>query len=223
MSELQEQEDYWNREAPRFHAIYTHAKSAPLNALDRFFRRDMYERYLFTLDRAEPVKGRTFLDVGCGSGVYSVELARRGAAKVVGLDIAGRMLTMCVTAAGEAGVGDRCRFVQSDLLGYVPDGRVDVTIGIGLFDYVADPLPVLRKMREVTGDRVIVSFPRLWTWRAPLRKLRLALRGCPVYFFSAGRVRALMREAGFARIEIVCVGKLHCVVGVVRSGSSGKP
>lgn len=213
MSELKQQADYWNREAPQFHSIYSHDKAAPLNFLDRYFRQDMYERYLFTLEHAEPIEERTFLDVGCGSGVYSVELARRGAKLVVGLDIADRMLAMCNQAANEAGVGSRCRFVQSDLLAYAPDGRVDVTIGIGLFDYIADPLPVLRKMREVTSDRIIVSFPRLWTWRAPVRRVRLALRGCPVYFFSATRVRALMKDAGFARTEIHRVGKLHCVVG----------
>ena len=70
-------------------------------------------------------------------------------------------------------------------------------------------------MHEVASDRVIVSFPRLWTWRAPIRKVRLAVRGCPVFFFSAARVRALMQQAGFARVEIRRVGKLHCVVGYV--------
>ncbi|HEX9367342.1 MAG TPA: methyltransferase domain-containing protein, partial [Vicinamibacterales bacterium] len=120
MTDLRQQADYWNREAPQFHSIYSHAKPAPLNFLDRFFRQDMYERYQFTLERAEPIQGRTFLDVGCGSGVYSVELARRGAARVVGLDIADRMLAICTRAAGEAGVGNRCSFVQSDLLAYIP-------------------------------------------------------------------------------------------------------
>jgi SAM-dependent methyltransferase len=214
---LDRQAAYWNREAPEFHRIYSHDKTAPLNVLDRLFRKDMYERYLFTLEHAEPIRGRTFLDVGCGSGVYAVELARRGAAKVVGLDIASRMLTMCDATAAEEDVSERCRFVQSDLLEYAPDAPVDVTIGIGLFDYMAEPLPVLRKMREVTTDRIIVSFPRLWTWRAPIRKVRLTLRGCPVHFFSARRVRALMKSAGFGRIEIRRVGKLHCVVGHTRA------
>jgi cyclopropane fatty-acyl-phospholipid synthase-like methyltransferase len=212
---LEQQADYWNREAPRFHSIYSHDKAAPLNFLDRVFRQDMYERYLFTLQHAQPIEGRTFLDVGCGSGVYSVELAKRGAARVVGLDIADRMLAMSTASAAREGVADRCRFVRSDLLQFEGGERFDVTIGIGLFDYIADPLPVLRKMREVSTDRVIVSFPRLWTWRAPVRKVRLTLRGCPVYFFSAAQVRRLMAEAGFARTEITRVGKLHCVVGIV--------
>ena len=51
--------------------------------------------------------------------------------------------------------------------------------------------------------------------RAPIRKVRLALRGCPVFFFSATRVRTLMQKAGFTRVEIQRVGKLRCVVGFV--------
>jgi SAM-dependent methyltransferase len=213
---LERQADYWNREAPQFHRIYSHRKSDTANWLDRVFRRDMYDRYAFTLERAEPVAGRSMLDVGCGSGVYAVEFARRGAAHVVGLDIADRMLTMCRSAAADAGVSARCDFILTDLLAYDTPERFDVTIGIGLFDYIADPLPVLRKMREVTTDRVIASFPRLWTWRAPVRQVRLSLRGCPVYFFTAAQVRRLMSEAGFPRVEVHRVGKLHCAVGSVK-------
>lgn len=215
MNALEHQADYWNREARQFHAIYAHDKSQALTFLDRIFRRDMYERYLFTLDHAQPIDGRTFLDVGCGSGVYSTELARRGARRVIGLDIAERMLAMCRRTAADERLGNRCEFVRSDLLAYNPASRVDVTIGIGLFDYVADPLPVLRKMREVTSDRVIASFPRLWTWRAPVRKVRLSVRGCPVYFYTIGRVRRLFADAGFGRVEIFEVGKLHCVVAFI--------
>ena len=35
---------------------------------------------------------------------------------------------------------------------------MDVTIAIELFDYLADPLPVLRRMQEVSRDRAIISF-----------------------------------------------------------------
>ena len=71
-------------------------------------------------------------------------------------------------------------------------------------------------MCQVTNDRVIVSFPRLWTWRAPVRKVRLTLRNCDVYFYSRQRVLRLMKEAGFAGQEVFQVGKLYCVVGHVK-------
>jgi hypothetical protein len=71
-------------------------------------------------------------------------------------------------------------------------------------------------MREVSADKAILAFPRFWTWRAPIRKLRLMLRGCPVYFYTRAKVNRLCKEAGFGRVEITRVGKLHCVVAHVK-------
>lgn len=210
-SEIDAQSRFWNSEAAAFSSIYSHEKSRFGAWLDRVFRQDMYQRYEFTLAACEPVSGRAFLDVGCGNGLYSVELARRDAAKVVGLDIAEGMLARCEQAARDAGVADRCTFIHTDLLNYVPDAKFDVSFGIGLFDYISDSLPVLTKMHEVSGT-AIMSFPRLGTWRAPVRKVRLTIKGCAVYFYSRRKVERLLRDAGFTSHTITRVGKLFCVV-----------
>jgi 2-polyprenyl-3-methyl-5-hydroxy-6-metoxy-1,4-benzoquinol methylase len=210
--EIRTQRSYWNREADVFKRIYTHEKSPLANMLDRVFRKDMYERYLFTLEHCEPVKGRTFLDVGCGNGLYSLELARRGAANVTGLDIAETMIGMCEEGSRREGLDDRCEFHLTDLLEWKDDRTYDVSFGIGLFDYIADPLPVLTRMREKTSDVSILAFPRLWTWRAPVRKARLAARGCDVYFYHRSKIEGLLREAGYSGFGFTTVGKLHCVV-----------
>jgi len=214
-NEIQAQRAFWNSEADAFQRIYTHRKSRFANTLDQIFRKDMYERYTFTIEHCEPVKDRKFLDVGCGNGMYSLELARRGAAKVVGIDIAEVMIDLCRKSSQEKNLDDRCTFIQTDLLDYKPDTTFDVSFGIGLFDYISDPLPVLKRMRKVSTDKAIMAFPRLWTWRAPVRKVRLARKGCDVYFYSKARIEELLREAGFSRQEIVKVGKLYCVVAHV--------
>jgi len=210
--EIKLQRNYWNRESESFDRIYSGGKSKLSLILDKYFRQDMFERFAFTLHHSEPAAGKTFLDVGCGTGLYSVELAKKGAQRVLGIDIAENMLDRCRQLAAKEHVEQVCRFAHTDLLELEASERFNVTIGIGLFDYISDALPVLRKMREVSTDKVIVSFPRFWTWRAPVRKLRLALRGCPVYFFTRRRIAALLKEAGFARHTVKRVGKLHCVV-----------
>jgi 2-polyprenyl-3-methyl-5-hydroxy-6-metoxy-1,4-benzoquinol methylase len=214
-NEIQAQRAFWNSEADAFQRIYTHRKSPFANRLDQIFRKDMYERYTFTIEHCEQVKDRKFLDVGCGNGMYSLELARRGAAKVVGIDIAEVMIDLCRNSSCEKNLDDVCTFIQTDLLDYKPDATFDVSFGIGLFDYISDPLPVLKRMREVSTDKAIMAFPRLWTWRAPVRKVRLARKGCDVYFYSKTRIEQLLREAGFSRQEIVKVGKLYCCVAYV--------
>lgn len=210
--ELLTQRNYWNREVNDFHSIYSRQKSKFATLLDQVFRKDMYERFVFTMEQSAPIEGRTFLDVGCGTGLYSLEYARRGAAHITGLDIAERMLEVCRRSAEREGLAERCEFVHSDLLEYDANRTFDVSIGIGLFDYISEPLPVMRKMREVTTDRAIMAFPRLWTWRAPVRKARLALRDCPVFFYTKAAIASLVKEAGFASHTVTRVGKLHCVV-----------
>jgi len=214
-NEIQAQRAFWNNEADAFQSIYTHRKSRFANTLDQIFRKDMYERFTFTIKNCEPIRGRTFLDVGCGNALYSLELARKGAAKVVGLDIAEVMVGLCRRYAEEQNLADTTTFIQTDLLDWKTDEKFDVSFGIGLFDYISNPLPVLKKMREVSTDKVIGSFPRLWTWRAPVRKARLALKGCDVFFYSRPRLEGLLKDAGFSRWEISVVGKLYCVVAYV--------
>jgi ubiquinone/menaquinone biosynthesis C-methylase UbiE len=213
--ELARQKSFWDEEINNFDSIYSHQKSKLSNFLDSVFRWDMYERFNYTIRSSEPIAGKSFLDVGCGTGRYSLEFVRLGAAKVVGLDIAERMVEACRHRAAEQKVGDRASFIQSDLMNYIPDHAFDVAIGIGLFDYIKDALPVIKRMRKCVSDRAIMSFPRRWTWRAPVRKARLGVKGCDVYFYSAKDIENLLRAAGFTRHTIEQVGQLYCVTAFV--------
>jgi len=210
--EIVAQRNYWNNEADAFQRIYTHRKSRFSNMLDNVFRKDMYERFVFTIKNCEPIKDRTFLDVGCGNGLYSLDLARKGARRVLGIDIAEVMVGLCKEASENENLNHICEFQQTDLLAYDRKEKFDVSFGIGLFDYISDPLPVLKKMRELSTDKVILAFPRYWTWRAPVRKLRLNARGCDVFFYTRARIKELLDQAGFKRHEVHKVGKLHCVI-----------
>jgi SAM-dependent methyltransferase len=214
--ELVRQRGYWNRKIARFDAIYAGTKSRFGQWLDRTFRKDMYERYAYTLTHAEPIHGRDFLDVGCGTGRYIFEFVGRGCRHATGIDISELMIEHCRRAAAEAGFSDRTEFVRTDLLGYLPGRRYDVCIGIGLFDYIGDPLPVLKKMCTCTDDCVIASFPRLWTWRALVRKIRLGLQGCHVRFFTRRQIDTLLMAAGFASFSLEKVGKLYCITARVK-------
>ncbi|MDT8324052.1 MAG: methyltransferase domain-containing protein [Bacteroidota bacterium] len=211
MNEIERQRDYWNREHAAFDAIYTHEKSALSTMLDSIFRKDMYERYTETLAACEPVEGRRFLDVGCGTGLYAIELARRGAAHVRGIDIAERMVETCQARAREAGL-ENAVFSRGEA-GDLPSAKeFDTSIAIGLFDYLPDAAQTLREMALRTRTQLIATFPRLLTWRAPVRKLRLSLRGCPVYFYSAATVRKAYADAGLQVIELRRIGKLYFVL-----------
>ena len=56
--------------------------------------------------------GKTVLDIGCNAGFYSVEMARRGAARVVGIDSDDRYLEQARLASAQARFGTH-QLVQS--------------------------------------------------------------------------------------------------------------
>jgi 2-polyprenyl-3-methyl-5-hydroxy-6-metoxy-1,4-benzoquinol methylase len=209
---IERQARFWDRESQAFDAIYSHRKAALANWLDRVFRRDIYERFQFAVDRSQPIAGQTVLDLGCGSGRYAVTFAEAGASHVLGIDIAPQMLELARNLAAEQGVAARCEFQHNDVLGLDVSSPFDIILAIGLFDYIRDPVPALRRIREMTAGRAIISFPRLLTWRVIPRKMRLTLRGCEVYFYTRAAIRTYLTEAGLDLLEVQRIGKLDCVV-----------
>jgi cyclopropane fatty-acyl-phospholipid synthase-like methyltransferase len=200
--------EYFQTTATRFASIYESPR-----LVDRIFRWDMYERFRRTLEECAPVGGRSVLDIGCGSGQYAAALAASGAGEVVGLDFATNLLQIAMANARRAGVTEQCRFITGDFLTYPFERPFDYVIAVGFFDYVREPLPFLRRAREVTREKFIATFPRLLTWRAPLRKVRLTLAGCPVFFYTRRRIAASMRQAGFDVAKIERCGKIYFVTG----------
>lgn len=201
---------YWERHASAFESVYTGHKSGFGRFLDRKLRKDMFVRYGMTFEECGPLEGKRVLDIGCGPGHYCAEFARRGVGRVVGIDVAEGMLQLARQTAQERNFTDRCEFIHTTLDDFRPDQPFDVAVAMGFFDYVKNPLPSLKHIRSMTRDRVLATFPDR-TWRAPLRKLRLGLLGCPVYFFSRDELTDLFRDAGYSRMDILYSGQIHFV------------
>jgi len=216
-NESQQIAKYWNDIANKFDSIYTGDKSPLARGLDRWLRRDMYQRFDWVMREAGPsanLQGMTICDVGCGSGRFVTSLARRGA-QVTGVDFAPEMLNLATQLAEKQGVADRCKFVLSDVLDWKTDERFDLVIAIGFWDYIADPLPRLQVIRGLTKTTFLSAWPRAATLRAAIRKVRLKADGCPVYFFSLPQIEDYLKRAGF-RVETREVfGQLFCVRSTV--------
>src|SRR5256885_2166807 len=167
--------------AEAFDSIYTGHKSALRRWLDRTLRKDMFERFELTLREIRRMEAARVLDVGCGSGLFSIAMAREGVQTVVGVDFSKPMIDLAVQRAAAAGVSSKCEFIVGDFLQMGFSERFDGSIAIGVFDYLAEPGVFLKRLREVTTRKIIATFPCKWTYRAPIRKIRLGILKCPVY------------------------------------------
>lgn len=206
---------FWNDIASDFDAIYTgKGKSAFSRFLDKWLRADIYGRFDWVMERSGDVRNKDICDIGCGSGRFVTEFAKRGANRVVGVDVAPDMIKLASELAAQDGVANKCEFHVSDVLNWKTDKTFDIAIAIGFWDYIQDPperLRLIRKMVRPDG-KFLSAWPRLWTWRMPVRKVRLQyVEGCPVYFFSKPQVYKMLEESGFRVDRCDVVGKLFCV------------
>jgi 2-polyprenyl-3-methyl-5-hydroxy-6-metoxy-1,4-benzoquinol methylase len=182
---------YFDDHARDFDSIYDDRDKSKLRVLrDKLSRRTVVRRLDFVLTEAARLKPATVLDVGCGAGRFAVPLAERGA-RVVGLDVAEEMVALAKRRAAEAGVGARCEFLAEDFLSWSPGERFDLSLAVGVFDYLAEAEPLLEKMASETKGTLVASFPRRWHPLVPLRVARLRAAGLPVHFFDRARVSEL--------------------------------
>jgi cyclopropane fatty-acyl-phospholipid synthase-like methyltransferase len=82
--------------------------------------------------------GKTFLDIGCGSGLLTVQLARNGAAHVHAIDIDETAVKNTMTNAFRNGLSDRVSASAQDLYPWVPEERYDVIVA-SLYQMPVDP------------------------------------------------------------------------------------
>ena len=203
---------FWNDIAQDFDAIYTgKGKSGFSRTLDRVFRKDIYQRFDWVMRKTGDVRGKAICDIGCGSGRFIAEFAKNGATRVVGVDVAPNMLKLARDLVDSRGVGQVCEFVHADVIDWKPAETFDTTIAIGFWDYIADPTERLQLIRKFTRGQFLSAWPRYWTWRMPVRKVRLKVAGCPVYFFKRNQVLQLLENTGFQVQTCEVVGKLFCV------------
>lgn len=208
----QKVQDHFHADARRFDAIYEEKKGPVTRFIDHVWRGVVRRRMDLTLQRLEPLQGKTVLDVGCGSGRYCIAFAARGASRVVGVDFAPAMIDIANDLSRRAGFESRCEFRVGTFPEAVQDGPFDISTGLGFFDYVADPVAIVKAMREKTRETMVMSFPKSGEWRVPLRRLRFLVAGCPLFLYSERRTREVLEQAGIRNYEWIPLDRDYIVV-----------
>ena len=131
--------------------------------------------------------------------------------EVIGIDIAEEMLKIAQDNIHELNV--TADLVLGDYLSVRFDRVFDAACLMGFFDYIEDPVPVLKKLStEVTGE-FYASFPKSGGLLAWQRRIRYRLRRCPLWLYSKREVENALIASGFTgRYEIRDFGRDWYVV-----------
>jgi SAM-dependent methyltransferase len=139
-----------------------------------------YEKAKASVQRFVPdLQGKTFLDVGCGSGLFSMAASSLGASQVVGFDVdpasveASRALLDKVAAWDIAIRTDRVRFaVESILNPNLARSQYDVVYSWGVLHHTGEMRKAFEAVKDLVrpgGRLVIAIYNRHWTapiWKA---------------------------------------------------------
>jgi len=100
--------------------------------------------------------GKSVLDIGCNAGFYAIEMKRRGAARVLGIDSDERYLAQARLASDTLGFDD-IEFRIADVYDVGALGeRFDLVIFMGVLYHLRHPLLALDLIREhVAGDMML--------------------------------------------------------------------
>ncbi len=107
-------------------------------------------------DQISPdLTGRTVLDIGCNAGFYSIEMKRRGAARVVGIDSDDGYLRQARFAAKVSGADIEFRQLSVyDLAGL--GERFDIVLFMGVLYHLRHPLLALDLIHEHVARDTLV-------------------------------------------------------------------
>jgi tRNA (mo5U34)-methyltransferase len=103
----------------------------------------------------EDLRGRSVLDIGCNGGFYSIEMKRRGAARVVGIDSDEDYLAQARFAAEVTGHEIEFRLLSVYDVGALRE-RFDIVLFLGVLYHLRHPLLALDLIHEhVARDMLI--------------------------------------------------------------------
>jgi SAM-dependent methyltransferase len=175
----------------RFERLYARLLGAPANGLRIRLRR--------VLPTADGSFG-SILDAGCGTGVFSFELAKRHPdARVVGVDSEPELVARANTIAERAGLAN-CRFEKGDVTQLDFDAAFDLVVSVDNLEHVENDVAAMRGLLRALrpGGRLVVHVPgyeRRWLLLG--RRVNFDVPGHVRPGYRADELVAKLGQAGF--------------------------
>lgn len=157
-------------------------------------------------------EGSVVLDVGCSSGNFGAELAKRKSCKVNGIEIDPGDAKKAVKKLGKVWVLD----IERDSLDEVT-GKYDVIYFGDVIEHLVSPVNALHKIKPLLnpGGRVVFSIPNMAHTAIRLQMLKGdfeytetgLLDKTHLHFYNLGEIEKVFEEAGYKILKLDFVEK----------------
>lgn len=109
----------------------------------------------------ENCAGKSILDAGCAEGLLSIELMRRGARGVHGVDVVDDHIRIAKLEAARAGLYEATLlfFQAADANTWAPQMRYDIVLLLAVLHKLKNPSEVAKRMAHAAKEHVIVRLP----------------------------------------------------------------
>jgi len=208
---------HFQEQASSFDELYGTDETNEEAPLQRTLRPGLFRRRELAVSVVRSYDSPSVLDVGCGSGRIGEFLLEAGAGSYVGNDFSRPMLDLAEKRLEH--YGEKVRFVEGDFLDVDIEGRYEVVVALGLFDYLPDPERFARRMFQLTADggTVVGSFPK-WTWvKGPVRKVRYEwINNCPIFNYTERELQLMFGACGFREVDVQRPGRGGFLLRAVR-------
>ena len=175
-----------------------------------------------TIDCAEPMQ---VLDVACGTGDFTIEIARKAApgSRITGIDLSEGMMKIGREKIASADVDATLEYGDCEALTYADNSFDRITVGFGVrnFEHLELGLREMYRVLKKGGKLVILELsipsnslirwcyklyflkilPTIGGWVSGNRGAYNYLPASVLHFPAPDKFQAMMREAGFPIVE----------------------
>ena len=156
--------------------LFTHGRHPEAEELRQLLRnlgvesaKARFDKWNRRLDNEIPVDPTMhYLDIGCGMGEMSLEMARRGCRQVTGIDKDPYYIEIARRCARERQLEDKVTFRCMDVHEMPDEQEYDIVLSHEMLEHVERPADFLRRMDEVLksnsagGGRIVMAFGPLF-------------------------------------------------------------